>query len=83
PLNRLTVQGTSLENPNTDDIFIDEDDFDLNGRGVVNWNPVFRVNDDLNLYCGDQVKVQWHQINSAYGANQQDLVIPIDNEVIQ
>ncbi|RMV73820.1 hypothetical protein ALP05_05773 [Pseudomonas caricapapayae] len=83
PLNRLTVQGTSVQNPNTEDNFIDEDDYELNGRGVVNWNPGFRVNDDLNLYWGDQVKVQWHQINSADVANQQDLVIPIDNELIQ
>ncbi|WP_440814459.1 hypothetical protein ACTACJ_11580 [Pseudomonas syringae] len=83
PLNSLTVQGTSVQNPNVENNFIDEDDYELNGRGLVNWNADFRVNDDLNLHWGDQVKLQWYQIKSGDVAAQQTLIIPIDNELIQ
>ncbi|MCI3944831.1 hypothetical protein K0038_01858 [Pseudomonas syringae] len=83
PLNSLTVQGTSVQNPNIENNFIDEDDYELNGRGLVNWNPDFQVNDDLNLHWGDQVQLQWHQINSSDVAAQRDLMVPIDNSLMQ
>ncbi|RMO10665.1 hypothetical protein ALQ48_04158 [Pseudomonas coronafaciens pv. zizaniae] len=83
PLNSLTVQGTSVQNPNTQDNFIDEDDYELNGRGVVVWNTGFKINDDLNLYWGNQVKPQWYQIRSSDVTAARNLIIPIDNELMQ
>ncbi|MCK9732505.1 hypothetical protein [Pseudomonas syringae] len=83
PLNNLTIQGTSVQNPNTQDNFIDEDDYELNGRGVVAWNTGFEINDDLNLYWGNQVKTQWYQIRSSDVAAAKDLIIPIDNELMK
>ncbi|KPX25890.1 hypothetical protein ALQ08_03639 [Pseudomonas syringae pv. delphinii] len=83
PLTRLTVQGTSVQNPNIENNFIDEDDYELNGRGLVSWNAGFQVNDDLNLHWGDQIRLQWRQINSDDVAAQQELIVPIDNNIIQ
>ncbi|WP_255302389.1 hypothetical protein, partial [Pseudomonas syringae] len=82
-LNSLIVQGTSVQNPNIENNFIDEDDYELNGRALVSWNAGFQVNDDLNLHWGDQVRLQWRQINSGDVAAQQDLIVPIDNNIIQ
>lgn len=83
PLAALTIQGTSVENPNTTDNFIDEDDYELNGRGVVAWNPDFQISDDLNLHWGDQQKLQWRQINASDVSEQRDLIIPIDNGILK
>lgn len=79
----LTVQGTSLENPNTDDNFIDEDDYELNGRAVVKWSDAFQVSDDLHLQWGDQERLQWYQIRATDIAAAKDLIIPIDNAIMK
>jgi hypothetical protein len=83
PLTALTVQGTSMENPDTTDNFIDEDDYELNGRGIVTWNAEFQTSDDLNLHWGEQQKQQWYQIRSSDVAAAKDLTIPIDNEIMK
>jgi len=83
PLSALTVQGTSANNPNIDDNFIDEDDYELNSRGIVKWRDDFQVNDDLNLFWGAQRKQQWYQIKSSDTVAQADLVIPIDSQIMQ
>jgi len=83
PLTRLTVQGTSVGNPNVDDNFLDEDDYELNGRGVVEWNSGFAISDDLNLHWGDQIKLQWYQIRAADVAAKRNLLIPIDNDILK
>ncbi|WP_122377907.1 hypothetical protein, partial [Pseudomonas cannabina] len=83
PLKNVTVQGTSLQSPNTQDNFIDEDDYELNGRGLVSWNSGFEVNDNLNLYWGSQVKQQWYQIKSGDVTAERDLIITIDNELMR
>lgn len=83
PLDSLIIQGTSVANPNKDDNFIDEDDYELNGRGIVGWNTDLAISDDLNLYWGDQVKLQWYQIKSSDIANQKDLIIPIDGDIMR
>lgn len=79
----LTVQGTSLENPNTDDNFIDEDDYELNGRGIIKWNNSFQVSDDIHLHWGDQERVQWYQIRATDIAQAKELIISIDNTLIK
>jgi hypothetical protein len=78
-----TVQGTSVENPNTDDNFIDEDDYELNARAVVEWSNAFQVNDDINLFWGDEQRLQWRQINEADMAAQRNLIIPIANSIMK
>ena len=83
PLTELTVQGTSVDNPNTEDNFIDEDDFELNGRGIVKWNDEFQIGDDLNLFWGTQHKQQWYQIKSSDSTAKTDILIPIDNVIMQ
>jgi hypothetical protein len=77
------VQGTSLENPDTTDNFIDEDDYELNGRAIVAWQDTFRVNDDLNLFWGEQQRIQWHQISEEEVAAATSLIIPIANSIIK
>jgi len=83
PLTALTIQGTSVENPNTTDNFIDEDDYELNARGIVVWNSDFQVSDDLNLYWGDQHKPQWYQIKATDVSAERNLIIPIDNQILK
>lgn len=83
PLAALVIQGTSISNPNTEDNFIDEDDYELNSRALVSWSPSFAVNDDLNLYWGEQVILQWHQITSPEVTASRDLVIPVDSEIMK
>ncbi|MCF5679340.1 hypothetical protein GIV27_25730 [Pseudomonas syringae] len=82
-LEKLTVQGSSVQNPNLQDNFIDEDDYELNARGLVSWNSGFEVNDDLNLHWGNQVKLQWYQIKYSDVITGRDLIIPIDNELMK
>lgn len=83
PLGVLTVQGTSVTNPNLTDNFIDEDDYELNSRAIVAWKKDFEVSDDLNLYWGDQQKLQWYQIRVGDITAAKDLIIPIDNEIMK
>jgi hypothetical protein len=83
PLNALVVQGTSVENPNTTDNFIDEDDYELNGRAIVTWTDEFQISDDLNLFWGEQQKLQWYQIKSSDVNAGRNLAIPIDNAIMK
>ncbi|MEE4663564.1 hypothetical protein V2J91_00490 [Pseudomonas alliivorans] len=83
PLDSLVIQGTSVANPNKDDNFIDEDDYELNGRAVVKWNTGLTISDDLNLHWGEQVKLQWYQIKAGDVSNARDLIIPIDGDIIR
>ncbi len=77
------IQGTSVNNPDKTDNFIDEDDYELNSRAVVQWSEQFRLNDDLNLFWGDQQRLQWHQISEEDMTAQKDLVIPIVNSIMK
>lgn len=78
-----TIQGTSVENPNKTDNFIDEDDYELNARAVIEWNPAFQVNDDLNLFWGDQKKPQWYQIKEEDVTAARNLILPIANSIVR
>jgi hypothetical protein len=82
-LDAPTIQGTSLNNPNTTDNFIDEDDYELNARAIIAWKPGFEVSDDLNLHWGEQNIVQWYQIKDSDVATQRDLTIPISNTILK
>jgi hypothetical protein len=77
------IQGTSLSNPNIDDNFIDEDDYDLNGRSIVKWQSGFQINDNLNLFWGQQSIVQWYQIKDSDVTNERDLILSIPNAVMK
>ncbi|WP_282372517.1 hypothetical protein, partial [Pseudomonas sp. PS02290] len=77
------VQGTSLNSPDKTDNFIDEEDYELNSRAIVQWNDQFKLNDNLNLFWGDQQRLQWHQISEEDVAAQKDLVIPIVNSIMK
>ncbi|MFY1667506.1 hypothetical protein [Pseudomonas sp. Pseu.R1] len=77
------IQGTSLGNPNVDDNFIDEDDYELNGRVIIKWNSAFQTNDDIHLYWGDQQQRQWYQINPSDVTAARDLTIPVANAIIK
>jgi hypothetical protein len=83
PLGVLTIQGTSVSNPNLTDNFIDEDDYELNGRAIVTWKKDFAVSDDLNLFWGEQQQPQWYQIRVADVTAAKDLIIPIDNALMK
>jgi len=83
PLDKLAVQGTSVENPNITDNFIDEDDYELNARAVVSWNTGFQENDDLNLYWGEQQKLQWYQIKASDVSAGRNLTLAIDNSIMK
>ena len=77
------VQGTSLNNPDKTDNFIDEDDYELNARAIVKWDPQFRVNDDINLFWGEQSRLQWYQIKEEDIAAGRDLIIPVANSIMK
>jgi hypothetical protein len=77
------VQGTSLNSPDKTDNFIDEEDYELNSRAIVQWNDQFKLNDNLNLFWGDQQRLQWHQISEEDVAAKKDLVIPIVNSIMK
>ena len=79
----LTVQGTSDENSNTSDNFIDEDDYELNARAIIRWHPSFQVSDTLSLNWGDQMVSNWYQVRATDVAQQNNLIIPIDNTAIK
>jgi hypothetical protein len=77
------IQGTSLTNPNVDDNFIDEDDYELNGRAIITWKDGFEVSDDLGLVWGQESIAQWYQIKASDVADAKDLVIPVPNSVMK
>ncbi len=77
------VQGTSVQNPNVDDNFIDEDDYELNSRAIVEWSDAFEVSDDINLFWGDQQRLQWYQITEEDVAAARDLIIPVANSIMK
>jgi hypothetical protein len=83
PMIAPTIQGTSLESPNVDDNFIDEDDYELNARAIVAWSDSFKVNDDIHLFWGDQQRLQWYQIQDSDVSAGKDLVIPIANAIMK
>lgn len=83
PSSPPTIQGTSVTNPNKTDNFIDEDDYELNSVAIVEWSDDFRLNDQLNLFWGDQEITQWHQINTTDIAVKKDLIVPIANSIMK
>jgi len=83
PLDAPIIQGTSITNPNQDDNFIDEDDYELNSRAIIKWKTEFQISDDLDLYWGQEHIPQWYQINSTDVTAQRDLIIPIPNEIMK
>lgn len=78
-----TIQGTSIENANTDDNFIDEDDYELNARAILKWNSSFQISDEINIYWGSQQKLQWYQIQAEDITAASDLIIPITNSIMK
>ncbi len=83
PLDAPVIQGTSITNPNLDDNFIDEDDYELNSRAIIKWKTEFEISDDLDLYWGQEHIPQWYQIKSTDVTAQRDLIIPIPNEIMK
>lgn len=83
PLDALVIQGTSVQNPDTSDNFIDEDDYELNARAIVRWHDDFQVSDDLNLFWGNQQLRQWYQIRASDVSARRDLIIPVDNGIMK
>jgi len=77
------IQGSSITNPNLDDNFIDEDDYELNSRAVIKWRNELEISDDLNLYWGQEFVPQWYQIKDTDVAAQRDLIIPIPNAIMK
>jgi hypothetical protein len=76
------IQGTST-NPNTLDNFIDEDDYQLDGRAVIQWNNGFVLGDELGLHWGDESIVQWYQVTASDISAQQDLLISIPQIIMK
>jgi len=83
PLDAPIIQGTSVTNPNMEDNFIDEDDYELNGRGIIKWKSEFQTSDDLDLYWGQEHIPQWYQIKNPDVIAQRDLIISIPNEIMK
>ena len=83
PLDSLVIQGTSVESPNITDNFIDEADYELNSRAIVAWKSDFEISDDLNLYWGEQKKLQWYQIRAGDITAAKSLTLPIPNEIMK
>ncbi|MFJ5300449.1 hypothetical protein ACIQAL_28485 [Pseudomonas sp. NPDC088368] len=79
----LTVQGTSSDGSNTEDNFIDENDYELNAQAIVKWNGAFQISDEVHLRWGDQERLHWYQVRSTDIANAKDLIIGIDNAVMR
>jgi hypothetical protein len=82
-LDAVIIQGTSITNPNTDDNFIDEDDYELNSRAIIAWKDDLQVSDDLNLYWGQEYIPQWYQIRTGDVSAQRDLIIPVPNSTMK
>lgn len=83
PASAPVIQGTSADNPNTTDNFIDEDDYELNSNAVVEWSDQFRLNDSLTLFWGEQERQRWYQISELDLAAKKDLIIPIANSIMK
>jgi len=83
PLDAIIIQGTSITNPNLDNNFIDEDDYELNSRAIIKWNTEFQISDDLDLYWGQEHIPQWYQVKNTDVTAQRDLIIPIPNEIMK
>ncbi len=83
PLTAMVIQGTSIAGPSNDDNFIDEDDYELNARGIIGWNNDFQTGDDIDLHWGEQIVPQWYQIKSTDVSATRDLNIPIANEILK
>lgn len=83
PLDAPVIQGTSITNPNVDNNFIDEDDYELNSRAIVKWNTELQISDDLDLYWGQEFIPQWYQIKNTDVGAQRDLAIPIPNVIMK
>ncbi|SDX01826.1 hypothetical protein SAMN05444064_11078 [Pseudomonas syringae] len=77
------IQGTSLTSPNIEDNFIDEDDYELNGRAIVAWKKGFEISDSLALSWGQETVSQWYQIKASDVVDQRDLVIAIPNSILK
>lgn len=82
-LDAPVIQGSSISNPNIDDNFIDEDDYELNSRAIIKWKTGFALSDELNLYWGDESIAQWYQIKNSDVIAQRDLILPIPNETMK
>lgn len=82
-LDAPTIQGTSITNPNIEDDFIDEDDYELNSRAIIKWKGEFQISDDLNLHWGQEHIPQWYQIKNTDVGAQRDLIIPIPNDIMK
>lgn len=76
------IQGTST-NANTLDNFIDEDDYELDGRAVIQWNNGFVLGDELGLHWGDESIVQWYQVTASDISAQQDLLIAVPQTIMK
>lgn len=83
PNSAPVIQGTSIENPNRDDNFIDEDDYELNATAILKWDEAYQVSDSVNLYWGDQNRPQWYQIQQEDVTAANDLVLPITNSILK
>jgi hypothetical protein len=82
-LDAPVIQGTSITNPNVDDNFIDEDDYELNGRAIITWRDGFEVSDDLGLLWGQEFIPQWYQIKASDVSAAKDLILPVPNTVMK
>lgn len=82
-LEAAIIQGTSVTNPNNDDNFIDDDDYELNSRAIIAWKDDLQVSDDLNLYWGQEFIPQWYQIKDSDVSAKRDLIIPIPNSTMK
>jgi hypothetical protein len=73
------VQGTS-ENTNNEDNVIDEDDFLLEARAIIEWNKDFIVSDVIRLYWGSQTTPVVFPIKSTDLGK--DFVLTIPNQIM-
>jgi hypothetical protein len=78
----LIIRGTSQDNPNTMDNFIDEDDFELNARAIIPWETGYSVSDTLTLQWGQQVVTNWYQIRATDISAGIDLNLPVLNAIM-
>lgn len=83
PLASIVIRGTSVSGPSSEDNFIDEDDYELSARGIIEWDNEFQTGDDIELQWGEQIVVQWYQIQATDVSAARDLNIPITNETIK
>lgn len=77
------IQGSSASNPNKEDNFIDEDDYELNSHAIIKWKAGFALSDDLNLFWGTESITQWYQIKARDISAAQDLIIPVPNATMK